>query len=129
MSLSARHRLLYTKRTVRNKKEARILKNAHCPFNHKLSFFYYIGGIVAFMTWPALGKHAVVFSYLGMGYVFTQFLRMNWSLVDRLTYEREQPVKSITEVHKEFAHYGLRLSAYSIVLTVFLFIAKKALGF
>jgi hypothetical protein len=128
MSSSAQHELLYTKRTVRNKKEEKILKIAHWISSYKLYYMCYIGGTGAFMVWTAFGRYGLFFGIIGMSYIFYRFVRMNWSFEARVTYEREYPVKTITEVHKEHVNDGLRLSAYSIALTLALLIAKNIFG-
>lgn len=77
------------------------------------------------MTWAAFGRLGLLFGIIGMAYVFYRFVRMNWSFETRITYEREYPVKTITDIHKEHMNDGLRLSAYSIVLTLIILIAKN----
>ncbi|WP_339390134.1 hypothetical protein [Vibrio neptunius] len=122
LSYDARHRLFYTKRTVNNSKEARILKWAQKTASYRFQFFYYISGVLSFMIWAATGIGFVtLLGYVGLGYVFYRYIRMTWSYEERVTYEREYPVKTITEVHKELVHDGLVTSFCSIVITIAMF--------
>lgn len=122
LSYEARHRLFYTKRTIKNAKEARILKWGQKAASYRLQLIYYIGGVVSFMTWPASGIGFVtVLGYIGLGYVFYRYIRMTWSYEERITYEREYPVKTITEVHRELVRDGLMTSLFSIVMTLMMF--------
>ncbi len=127
LSYDARHRLLYTRRVINNPKEERILKFAQKIAGYRLQFFYYIGGVVSFMIWPASGVGFISsFSYVGIGYVFYRYIRMTWSYPERITYEREYPVKTITEVHKELVRDGLVTSLCSILLTLIMFFLVNA---
>lgn len=70
------------------------------------------------MAWATFGQWGLMLGGIGASYVFYHYVRMSWSFSERLTYEREYPVKSITEVHRELIQDGLRLSAYAIVFTL-----------
>ena len=70
------------------------------------------------MSCAAFGRFGLVAGLMGLGYVFYRYIRMSWSYDARLTYEREYPVKTITDVHKELVHDGLKVSACSIVLAI-----------
>lgn len=75
------------------------------------------------MIWAATGiKFVTLLGYIGLGYVFYRYIRMTWSYEERVTYEREYPVKTITEVHKELVRDGLVTSFCSILITVIMFI-------
>lgn len=46
------------------------------------------------MMWAAFGRLQLIFGLVGMVYVFYRYIRMTWSIEERLTYEREYPVKN-----------------------------------
>jgi hypothetical protein len=121
LSCDAQHRLLYTKRKVNGSKERRILRRVQQAVSYRLLFIYYSVGFSACMTWAAMGRLGLPFALVGMGYVFYRFVRMTWSLDERLTYEREYPVKTITEVYKEFTRDAFLTSMYSVGLTLLMF--------
>lgn len=50
---------------------------------------------------------------------------MTWSLEERLTYEREYPVKTVTEVYKELVRDGVLTSSYSVALTLLMYVVVK----
>ncbi|ENM5727789.1 hypothetical protein V4V56_003796 [Vibrio mimicus] len=123
LSYDARHRLFYTKHTVNNPKEARILKWAQKTASYRFQFFYYISGAVSFMIWAATGiEFVTLLGCVGLGYVFYRYIRMTWSYEERVTYEREYPVKTITEVHNELVRDGLVTSFCSIGMTIIMFV-------
>ncbi len=128
MSLDAQHRLLYTKRVPKNKREEIILTIIQLPLSNQLYFLYYVLGFCSFIPWVASGWLGLVFSFVGMGYVLYRYIILNVSIEERIIYERESPVKSIGEIHNEHANDGLWLSGYSITLTVLFFVITKALG-
>lgn len=118
LSASAQHRLLYVKRKVNNEKEAKLLRKAQQTGHYKLLLIYYFGGVAAFMSCAAFGRFGLIAGFTGLGFVFYRYIRMSWSYDARLTYEREYPVKTITEVHKELVHDGLKVSGYSIAIAM-----------
>jgi hypothetical protein len=125
MSIEAQERLLYTKRIPQNKREKIILKIIQLPLSNQLYFLYYIVGFCSFIPWCASGWQGLIFSLFGMGFVLYRYIRINISIEERLTYERELQVKSISDIHNEHANDGLRLSGYSITLTILLFAITK----
>ncbi|KVX02030.1 hypothetical protein [Shewanella frigidimarina] len=125
MSIDAQDRLLYTKRIPQGKREKIILKIVQFPLSNQLYFLYYLLGFCAFMPWCTSGWLGLTFSLAGMGFVLYRYIRLNISIEDRLIYERESPVKSISDIHNEHANDGLRLSCYSMGLTVLLFVVTK----
>ncbi len=129
VSSEARYRLLYTPRKINNSREKRILWWAHKGGSYRYQFGYYIVGVVTFMSWPVFKSGIIsLFGYLFLGYVFYRYFRMTWSYEERITYEREYPVKTITEVHRELVRDGLLTSICSIVLTLILYILVNSLS-
>jgi hypothetical protein len=129
MSTSAKNKLLYTKRIPTNKREEIILKVVHYPTHYQFYFLYYIVGVFAFLPWFGAGYSGLILGFFGAGYVFYRYIRMNDSIVERMTYEREYPVKSIFEIHREHASDGLLLSGYSVAISVSVFIIQEVGGF
>lgn len=125
LSSNAQHRLLYTKRKTNSAKEEKILKRVQQVGSYRLLFGYYIIGASSFMTWAAFGRLQLIFGLAGMAYVFYRYIRMTWSLEERLTYEREYPVKTVTEVYKEQVRDGALTSSYSVALTLLMFVVVK----
>ncbi|KVX00594.1 hypothetical protein AWJ07_07525 [Shewanella frigidimarina] len=68
----------------------------------------------------------LIFYFAAMGFVLYRYIRLNISIEERLIYGRESPVKSIGDIHNEYANDGLRLSCYSVGLTVLLFVITNA---
>lgn len=122
MSLNAQQRLLFTKRIPKNKREQIILKVATDYMGNRLYFLCYLFGFLAFMPWVASGWFGLVFALSGMGYVLFRYIRMDDSFTERIKYERETPVKSISQIHNEHVINGLLLSACSIALNVLVFL-------
>ncbi|WP_024611344.1 hypothetical protein [Pseudoalteromonas sp. TB64] len=129
MSLDAQQRLLFTKRIPKNKREQIILKVATDYMGNRLYFLCYLFGFIAFMPWVASGWLGLIFTVSGKGYVLFRYIRMDDSFTERIKYERESPVKSISQIHNEHVINGLLLSTCSIALNGFvfliLFIIKK----
>ncbi|MDO6707395.1 hypothetical protein [Photobacterium sp. 1_MG-2023] len=129
LSSNARFRLLYTRRQVNSSKEERLLKWAQKTESYKLQLIYYIGGIGSFMIWPAFGSGVIsLFGFILLGYVVYRYIRMTWSYGERLTYEREYPVKTITEVHQELVRDGLLTTFYSVALTIVMYVLVNVMG-
>ncbi|MCG7497205.1 hypothetical protein MHO82_10025 [Vibrio sp. Of7-15] len=128
LSSNAQHRLLYTKRKTNNAKEEKILKRVQKVGGYKLLFGYYIIGVSSFMTWAAFGRLSLILGLVGMAYVFYRYIRMTWSIEERLTYEREYPVKTVTEVYEELVRDGVLTSSCSVALTLLMFFVMKVVG-
>lgn len=130
MSSDAQQRLLFTKRIPKSKREQIILKVATDYMGNRLYFLCYLLGFIAFMPWVASGWLGSIFSLSGMGYVLFRYIRMDDSFTERITYERESPVKSISQIHNEHVINGLLLSACSIALNalvlLIMFIIKNS---
>jgi hypothetical protein len=126
MSIDAQNRLLYTKRVPQSKREKIILKIIQFPLGNQLYFLYYLLGFCAFIPWCASGWQGLILSFAGAGFVLYRYIKLNILIEERLIYERESPVKSIGDIHNEHANDGLRLSCYSVGLTVLLFVITNA---
>lgn len=125
MSNDAQNRLLYTKRIPRSRREIIILKIIELPLSNQLYFLYYLLGFISFLPWSGSDWEGIIFSLVGMGFVLYRYIRLNISIEERLTYERETPPKSISDIHNEHANDGLRLSVYSVALNGLLFVIMK----
>ncbi|MEL0631455.1 hypothetical protein V6237_01640 [Pseudoalteromonas carrageenovora] len=122
MSSDSQQRLLFTKRIPKNKREQIILKVATDYMGNRLYFLCYLFGFIAFMPWVASGWLGLIFAVSGMGYVLFRYIRMDDSFTERITYERESPVKSISQIHNQHVINGLLLSACSIALNALVFL-------
>ncbi|TVO32115.1 hypothetical protein [Vibrio algivorus] len=119
LSRKAKTEKLYTKRIPLNKKEERILKfSSNYVIRWKYYLLYYIVGISCFFFWFSFGTNWMYLGMFGMALEFYYFIRMDWNFEDRIQYVRENPVKTITEVHNEHRYMGLKMSLLTLVLTV-----------